>query len=158
MGEVYDIAQVCPNGHVATSMSQYGPQFRRDFCETCGEATITACPSCEHPIRGAYSGGIIGLPYRPPAFCPDCGKPFPWTERRLEAARVLAREAEHLSAEERTELAGTLDDLSRDVPRTQVAAIRFKRLVAKAGVGTANALRDVLVDVASEAAKKAIWG
>jgi hypothetical protein len=157
--EGYDDAQVCPNGHVATSMFRYSPEFRRDFCETCGEATLTACPSCKHSIRGAYFGGGVSFAaYEPPAFCPDCGKRFPWTERRLEAARELALEAEHLSGEERTQLAETLDDLLRDVPRTQVAATRFKRLVAKAGVGTANALRDVLVDIASETAKKAIWG
>ena len=94
--------------------------------------------------------------YVPPAFSPDCGKPFPWTERRLEAARELAHEAEHLSGEEKQQLADSLDDLTRDTPRTQVAASRFKRLAAKAGVETGNALRAVLVDVMSEAAKKAL--
>jgi hypothetical protein len=100
---------------------------------------------------------VIGLSYEPPAFCGECGKPFPWTERRLEAARELALEADHLSDEERKQLAESLPDLARDTPRTQVAATRFRRLAAKAGAETANALRAVLIDVMSEAAKKAIW-
>jgi hypothetical protein len=69
----------------------------------------------------------------------------------------VASEADQLSEEERKDLANTLDDLVRDVPGTQVSAGRFKRLVAKAGAGTANALKDILVDIASETAKKAIW-
>jgi hypothetical protein len=156
----YDTAQICLNGHVTTSMSGTYPQRMRKFCENCGEATTTACPSCGQSIPGYYldSSVIGGPPYEPPAFCGDCGKPFPWTERRLEAARELAQEAEHLSDEEKNQLADSIGDLVRDTPRTQVAASRYKRLVHKAGTGTANALRDVLVSIASEAARKAIWG
>jgi hypothetical protein len=140
-------------------MAQHAPEFKRDFCEDCGEPTITACPSCKHEIRGAYwGGGVSFATYVPPAFCGDCGNRFPWTTRRLEAAHEIALEAEHLSGDERKQLAESMDELVRDTPRTQVAASRVKRLAAKAGAGTANALRDILVDVASETAKKAIWG
>jgi hypothetical protein len=156
--EGYDTAQICLNGHVITSMSEYRPQRMRKFCEECGEATITECQSCHQTIPGSALSGAGAFGYDPPAFCGDCGKPFPWTTRRLEAARDVVLEADHLSAEEQKELTGTLDDLVRDVPRTHVAAARFKRLAGKAGVGTANALRDILVDIASETAKKAIWG
>jgi hypothetical protein len=41
---------------------------------------------------------------------------------------------------------------------THVAASRFKRLVKKAGVGAAEGFRNILIDVMSEATKKAIWG
>jgi hypothetical protein len=153
----YDTAQVCPNGHVANSTMQLLPEMNRKYCEACGEATLTACPGCGHPIRGEFNG--IGFAkYQPPAFCRNCGKPFPWTERTLEAARELASEAENLSAEEQKEFAGTIDDLVRELPRTQGAAMRFKRLATKAGSVTAGALRDVLVDIVSETARKAIWG
>lgn len=140
-------------------MTQTIPERMRKFCESCGAPTITACPLCHEPIPGFYrNSAVIGAGYEAPAFCGDCGQPFPWTQHRLEAARELAGEAEHLSTEEKQQLADSLDDLTRDTPRTQVAAGRFKRLVAKAGVETGNALRAVLVDVMSEAAKKAIWG
>ncbi len=97
-------------------------------------------------------------PSKKPAFCSYCGKPFPWTQRSLEAGRELAREMEGLSNEERTALAGSLDDLLKDTPQTQVAAVRFKKLLAKAGKGAAGALRNIMVDVMSEAAKKTILG
>src|SRR5947209_1176897 len=144
----YDVAQVCPNGHVATSHAITMPQFKTAFCEECGEATITECPSCQRLIRGTYLEGVVMLGYKPPAFCRHCGKPFPWTSGRVAAARELASEAEHLTFQERKELADTIDDLVRDVPRTQVSAGRFKRLATKAGQETAGALRAVLIDVA----------
>jgi hypothetical protein len=155
--EGYDVAQICLNGHVVTAMAGHVPERMRNFCEDCGAATITECPSCDQSIPGFYlNSAIIGSHYEPPAFCGDCGKPFPWTERRLEAGRELAFEAEHLSGEERQQLADSLNDLTRDTPKTQVAAGRFRRLAAKAGVETGNALRTVLVDVMSDAAKKAL--
>jgi hypothetical protein len=153
----YDIAQVCPNGHVANSTTIETPEFSDDFCEECGEPTMTSCPSCSKPIRGTPMFAITFGGYKPPAFCRNCGAGFPWTSARLKAAREVASEADQLSEEERKDLANTLDDLVRDVPGTQVSAGRFKRLVAKAGAGTANALKDILVDIASETAKKAIW-
>jgi hypothetical protein len=157
--EGYEAAQVCLNGHLVTTMTESHPEWMRKFCESCGEPTIVACPACNQSIPGFNrTSSAIGFHYEPPAFCGDCGKPFPWTDRRLAAARELANEAEHLSAEEKQQLAESFDDLTRDTPKTPVAAGRFKRLVAKAGVETGGALRSVLIDVMSEAAKKAIWG
>ena len=76
----------------------------------------------------------------------------------MAAARELADEQNALTAEEREQLKATLPDLAASTPRTALAAGRFKRLVAKAGAGAADAFHDLLVDVLSEAAKKAIWG
>jgi len=93
-----------------------------------------------------------------PSFCPECGKPYPWTEAKLKAAQELSDEIDNLSPEEREILKKSLDDIVRDTPQTPVAATRFKKLVAKAGKVAADGLRDILVDIASEAAKKIIWG
>lgn len=160
MREGYDTAQVCVNGHVTTATALTAPDRLKDFCPTCGERTMMQCPSCEEPIQGYYhSRYVVGYaPYRPPAFCHACGQPFPWTAKRLEAGRQLALEADDLDDDERRQLADSLDDLVRDTPSTLGAAGRFKKLAAKAGKGTANALRDVMVDITSEAAKKVIWG
>jgi len=38
-----------------------------------------------------------------------------------------------------------------------VAAIRLKKLFAKAGKGVAEGFKNILVDIVSEAAKKMIW-
>lgn len=86
----FDIAQVCPNGHVATEASQKFPEFTRQFCETCGEKTLISCPSCNRPIRGQYQGEVAVEEYKPPAYCFACGKPFPWTESAIQSAIELS--------------------------------------------------------------------
>ena len=55
-------------------------------------------------------------------------------------------------------LAASLDDIVCETPKTQLASSRFKRLLAKAGGGGAQAMKELVVGIASEAAKKAIWG
>ena len=75
----------------------------------------------------------------------------------IKAARELIAEAEKLSPEERESLSKSLDDLVRDTPGTHVAAIRFKKFLPKAGREVADALRSIVVDIASEAAKKALY-
>ena len=157
----YDIAQICLNGHVITSRMRSSPARSAKRCAICGEVTIAECPNCNASIRGFYHvPGVIDLAqkYRRPAFCHECGAPYPWTERRLVAAKDLAYELEALSDEERQLLAQSLDDIVRDTPKTSVAAGRFKRLVAKAGGVAAEAFKDILTDIASETAKKMIWG
>jgi hypothetical protein len=158
--EGYDVAQVCLNGHSITGSAQASPQFMKNYCPKCGSATIISCPACDAPIHGIYQGGYVSFtpPYVPPAFCHECGAAYPWTESRLEAAKELAREDEELTDEEREQLARSLDDIIADTPRTQAAASRFKRLAAKAGKGTAEGLREIVVQIASEAARKAIFG
>jgi hypothetical protein len=93
-----------------------------------------------------------------PAFCHGCGKAFPWTASALEAARFLADETDSLSPTEREELKATFDDLVRDTPKTTLASTRFNKLMVKAGKGVAHAFRDIFVDIASETAKKLIFG
>ena len=153
----YDVMQVCENGHQITSLARSAPELTERYCRRCGAKTITACPKCNRNVRG-YSEGYMsttGLPV--PAFCHACGQPYPWTEKKLAAARELAEEIEGLNLEEVETLKGSLDDLIRETPKTPVAAVRFRKLLAKAGAHTAQTFRDILVDIVSEAAKKAIW-
>jgi hypothetical protein len=155
--EGYDIAQVCRNGHMVNSSSNRTPQFNQDHCDRCGSPTVTACERCGEPIRGHYWGrGLQLTEDEPPRFCHKCGSPYPWTEAGIEAARELAREAENLNKDERGLLEQSLDDVIRDSPRTGLAAERIKRLLTKASKGTAQAIRDILVDIASETAKRSL--
>ena len=155
----YDTAQICRNGHVITSSATGYPQHRKDFCPKCGAPTITTCEPCGVSIQGAYHvPGFVDDDIEAPAHCHACGKPYPWTASAIDAARELADELEGLNAEERESLKGTLDDLVRDSARTPVASLRFKKLAAKTGKEGAGMLKDVLVGVVSEAARKAIWG
>ncbi|MGD0584458.1 MAG: DUF2321 domain-containing protein [Oryzomonas sp.] len=156
MDERYDIAQVCTNGHSANSAFEAFPQFNQDFCDKCGEKTITTCQSCETPIRGMYHGGF-SLEYDPPAFCYKCGNSFPWTQRKIQAAIELAVEVGGLSGDDASQFDASIREISRDTPQTQVAAHRIKRLLGKFAKSTGNSIREVMVDIVSETAKKIIW-
>ena len=91
------------------------------------------------------------------SFCPNCGKPYTWTEAALKAAQELSDELENLSPEERDLLKKSIDDIVRETPQATVAVSRFKRLVAKAGPVAADMYREILLPLLSEAIKKSIW-
>jgi hypothetical protein len=154
----FDVGEICLNGHATNGSAKFSPEFCQTFCQRCGETTIQACPQCHVEIRGRYRVEITTRPYVPPRFCHNCGKPYPWTARTLEAAKVDALELQTLTTEERVQLAQSLDDLVKDTPMAQVAAGRFKRLASKAGRGAPECFKDVLVDLVSETVKKTIWG
>jgi hypothetical protein len=156
----YDTAQICLNGHLINSMAVSNPQHNRNFCNECGQKTITDCPSCKTSIPGQYhdtGSGFAFSPFQIPKSCHNCGKPYPWTEFALEAAKEYADELEKLTLEEREKLKQSIDDLVKDTPKTQLAASRFKQLVTKAGGSAADIFQKVLVNIISETAKKLIW-
>jgi hypothetical protein len=153
----YDVMQVCLNGHKITGILKSAPEFGKKYCSDCGAAAISQCPKCETEIRGINRTTFSLHDVKVPAFCHECGKPYPWTEARLKAAQELAEETEGLDDEERQMLKASLDDLVRDTPSTPLAATRFKRLATKAGKGAADAFKEILIGVLSEAARKVIW-
>jgi hypothetical protein len=69
----------------------------------------------------------------------------------------MALEADALTAVEQKQLTEAFDDLVRDTPRTPVAVSRTRKLLSKAGKTIADGVRDILVDIASEAVKKQLW-
>lgn len=148
------------NGHVINDESQQFPEQNRKFCHKCGKPTITACPKCGFDIRGGYIGGaaVIGFSFPAPAFCENCGSPYPWTKQALDAAREIADQMPNLTDAEKAEVKSDLDDLVVDSPRTKLAASRVKRLLAKAGGELPGMFREVVVSIASDAAKKAFLG
>ena len=156
----YDTAQICKRGHVINSYYNEYPDHRQSFCGTCGEATITECPSCRAAIRGSYDydGPVVPPPYSPPSYCHACGKPYPWTALKLEAAKELVAEVDGLDAEERRLLQQSLDDLVTDSPKTEVASLRFKRLMKKVGKESYDAVKTVVTDLVSESIKKSLFG
>jgi hypothetical protein len=156
-GSYYLTAQMCSNGHHTTSRLESSPALGAKYCPKCGEAMFHQCPACGSNIRGDYEvPGIIGLSgrYKPPSYCHNCGAPFPWTARRIEAATDLAKESEHLSEEEVKTLGQSIVDLSRDSPRTELAAIRYNKLAKKAGTLIGDGLNKIVISLATEGAKK----
>ena len=156
----FKTAQICACGHLINLDVEDLPALNQKFCSECGGATITGCPQCNAAIRGAYDdpdGGLSIDEFHASSFCHECGHAYPWTASRIKAAHDLAAEIETLDDRDRETLDLSLKDLVRDTPQTQVAAVRFKKLMVKVGSGMAETFKSILVDVMSEAAKKAIF-
>ena len=160
----YDTAQTCVNGHVISDMTLCHPELCQKFCSKCGAATLTACPSCDTSIRGHFSlAGLVRLvnllepDYPVPHFCHECGQAYPWTAAGLKAVQDLADEVEAFSQQDREALRESLNDIVRDTPQTSLASKRFARLLNKAGPTAATAIKDILVNLVTETAKRQIW-
>lgn len=156
----YDIAQLCENGHLITQYAQSSPDSRAPFCSECGSATITTC-SNNHPIKGAYHSDmpIIGFfEYDRPSYCEQCGIPYPWTIASLKAAEDLIQLAEGLDQSEKDDFKNAVTALTRDTPQATVATVKYKTYIKKVGGEIGKGIKDVIVDIVSETAKKAIWG
>src|SRR5258706_4156918 len=147
----YDTAEICLNGHVTTSMAASYPQFRKQFCEECGEKTIMNCPNCNAPIKGDYHmSGVIGVSdYNVPKFCDNCGQAYPWTTKQSSAAKALIEISDDLTLVEKDDFKNSIDDLIKNSPQTVVAQAKYKKYVVKTGSEIAKGLRDILVDVVS---------
>jgi hypothetical protein len=153
----YRSAQVCLNGHQITDNIEDSPAFMSEFCSTCGEKTIRACPNCQSQIRGDYvtpGVAVIGFGYTPPRFCHACGKPYPWVQHKLDAAKEMADELEGLSAEDRERLKQSLEDLTRDTPKTDTAILKYKMIAKKVGGAAGAMLNKIIAEIATEYVKK----
>lgn len=162
----FRIAEVCRNGHVSTSDAETYADRREKFCSKCGEPTMTHCPDCKLAIRGSYirhgmSFASPALPhdrYSPPAYCFNCGQPFPWTGAKIAGALDLLQVETDLSSSELTQFSDDLTEATKDTPKTAAASARIRKVLSKVGGSVAGAIRDITVDIVSEAAKKVIWG
>ncbi len=150
--------QTCLNGHITSNYIDAPFGTSQPFCAKCGAKTIVDCPACGAPQRGAAMD-VVSLYKGPPdAYCRICGKPYPWTERQLQAVADLVEEEEKLSTEEKVVLTDALRDLMVDTPKTTLAATRFKRIVPRVGGAFKEAMYKFLVDFSSETAKKIVLG
>lgn len=152
----YDTAQICLNGHLINEFAATKPNRNKKYCDRCGEATFTHCPSCNAPIQGYHLGLRGPSKYTIPKYCYECSKMYPWTKERFEAARALVDELK-LSDAEKEDVKQSIKDLVQDGPRAEGAAVKFKRLVNKGGEWALDTFRELLVDVLSETAKKIIF-
>lgn len=154
----YYLRQTCLNGHVASNF--VGATFGKlqPYCGKCGEKTIIECPSCNAPQRGNIKNSIGVGSKTPLAFYTNCGKPYPWTERQIEAATEMVREEDRLTEEQKSTLESAFPELLADTPKTALAATRFKRIVAQTGGAFKAAMYKFIVDCTSETAKKIVLG
>nr|DAJ06530.1 MAG TPA: putative cytoplasmic protein [Caudoviricetes sp.] len=153
----YTTAQICLNGHCISSAVDMYPEEAQPFCEKCGAKTITACPKCGAPIRGVYcekNCGFIPELDKAPAYCLQCGSPFPWTQSALDIAVALIEEDDSLSGIERKQMIETLPDVISETPKTKLAVIRLKKVLSVVSSFTADGLRQFAIEFGCELVKK----
>ena len=156
MGE-YDTALVCLNGHMINGQYNDSPQHNKKFCDKCGSPTIHQCPKCNANLQGDYIVRVyfgIGDSTPVPAYCFNCGQPFPWTETRLSAARELILESD---LPDKEKLSENLTDLISDTPKTTLAASRWRKALEKIGKPSAEIFQKVLTEILTETAKKLLF-
>lgn len=149
---------VCSNGHWLETERPLN-----DFCEKCGSKMMSRCQNCNEYIKHiAFDDDMIILNAfsddEKPSYCRHCSKPFPWITAALEAAELLITEDENLETEEQEQLISTLPDIISETPRTQLATVRIKKLLLKAGKFTAEGIRQFAIDFACELAKQLLLG
>ena len=158
MGAIFT-GQICLNGHCITDALESFPESSESsesFCSKCGTQTITNCPTCNTAIRGAYQelGFASWAKYKVPAYCYNCGKPFPWTRTALETMSEIIQEDSEIDPELQKSLTDALPDLVSETPKTNLAIIRLKRGLLAVGKFTAEGLRQFVIDFGCELVKR----
>lgn len=156
----YDVAQICLNGHIINGSSSRSPEFNQKFCNLCGSETITRCTKCNMTINGTYYFEDLFPPSsldKSPNYCQHCGEPYPWTKNSLEATEELLAIEDCLTEEELSYLRENMNSLLVDTPKSKVVATKFKLALGKITSATGSAIKDIMVDIASESVKKIIF-
>ncbi|MEM9243892.1 MAG: DUF2321 domain-containing protein [Pseudomonadota bacterium] len=137
----------------------------------CGEEIIANCPYCNIEIRGRKEFVVqkimlssptlmekkLSISYERPKYCYNCGKPFPWIEKAIESViEVIKEDEKKLSCGELDQLHHDMIELSQDGPKVKSSAARFNKIIKKLSALTAQMAREIIVDIASDTAKKLI--
>lgn len=144
--------QVCRKGHLINEAAQFDISANRKFCPSCGSETILECASCNAKITSA--GATICSQVVIPAYCCECGRPFPWTEMAIQAALEFADSLDALNSQDKAGLRAAVPDLVNDTVRTPLAISRMQSLFMKIGKPAAYTLSQILISVLTEEAKR----
>lgn len=160
MSEKYDVQQVCENGHKITGCYHIISARRQKFCDRCGEKTITACPNCDKEIQGdrlkELEDGSWEQDMRVfvPSYCRYCGKPYPWTPKKIATAIQIFAEFGNLDEEEKKTIEQDIENIAKDVPEAELSARKIKRIWDKGSrVGY-----EVIMEFASRTAANVLKG
>ncbi len=167
MAGYYDVQQVCENGHQITGCCTLQPERQKKFCQECGAATITACPSCNKEIQGypieahqswldARHGGpkmVSGRPVGVPAHCSNCGEPYPWTKNRIVAAIQIFAGFGGLDEKEKSTIEQDITNVAKDIPQAELSAMRIKRIWEKYGPVAYNVIMELASKTLAEILK-----
>lgn len=120
------------------------------FCDRCGAAIYSACPSCEAP----FPSGVLHFTESeyPRAFCRGCGQPLPWATREDIVAHIenVLAENRDVAEGDRRLLIEQLDSLRRSpddnaVQQRQIRALeRLRGAAPKLWEGVLPVLTPIL--------------
>jgi len=151
----YDVGLACMNGHGGNSMVSSLPEFNAKFCQECGQPTIDHCSECSAAIRAhCHIEGMLNFAeWEVPSHCYECGRAYPGTQRRSDALAEAIDELDELDTEERERLKRSIPDILAEAPKSETAALRFKKAVGKVGSAGGKVLTNVLSKLATDAVK-----
>lgn len=153
--EFRDFALICKNGHMVNSSVTKDKEYNVDFCEECGAKTIKWCENCKTMISGTkYIDDIAIFTPEVPKYCGGCGKPYPWTQAKLESVNELVDLMDELDEKEKDILKQSAVEISTNNPKTEVGVLKIKKYLSKLGSVAADTFKEVIVQVASETAIK----
>lgn len=150
---MYHPVTFCKRGHL-TSLDSLD---ETPYCEQCGAENISKCTNCESPIRGSKISYQYYFGYSEPSYCYNCSKPYPWTQEVIENAIELISLDDQIDENSKTIIKNTFPDLIVETPSTPVATAKFKKFSSGATNYIKDGLRDLLIDVVSDTAKKILW-
>ncbi|MBW1976255.1 MAG: DUF2321 domain-containing protein [Deltaproteobacteria bacterium] len=155
MAGYYDVRQVCENGHQITGVLRNNPSKSQDYCPTCGAKTLTKCVECGDNIRGYYyHAGLGGAQPTPvPSYCHKCGKPYPWTQKKISTATQIFEEFGGLDEKEKRTIAADINNIARDIPETELSARRLKAIWEKYGPLAYNLIMELATKIAAQILK-----
>lgn len=151
----YKGATICLNGHV---ISKHEASSQK-YCSICGKETYSICNQCKAPIRGILEvTDVIGYRnYDKPFYCYECGSPYPWTLKILDSAVELVSLDDELDKPSKELIKNAIPELLIDTPTTPLAAAKYQKGISRAGQIVKDSMRQLLIDVVSETAKKILF-
>ncbi len=159
MSGYYDTALICINGHIINKRMKEFPAHNSKFCDECGAENIHKCEVCNTEIRGRYNQkAVLSLVSDEsiPFYCHNCGKPYPWTKMKLEAIEEIVELVDELNDEEKDIFKDSVRYIATDNPKTKVSVMRIKKFGSKIGETMWNGIKEMIVEIASETALKAM--
>ena len=149
MSGCYEQATICENGHIISEYSNNAESTDK-YCSKCGGLAIKTCKKCGTYIRGQYnSDEFVIIPNGSivvPAYCHNCGDPYPWTSKFLNAADEMVDMFDDLTPEQKQTLKSTFPDLIVESPNSQLAALRASKLIN----GLQEFGKDIFINLLSE--------
>lgn len=104
-----------------------------NFCKTCGASIISKCPHCQSRIHGSYHVEhvvCISSEEAPvPAYCHNCGKPYPWTEATLQTAEHIIDMLDELTPNQKKQLVDFIPDIIVETPQSRYAALVYAKFL-----------------------------